>query len=420
MTVLHMPARRPCDLVPVLSADTSPPLVHGVASLAHLAYAQCGLESLLSLIGPPPPAGPASYAAWLLDRGTAHELHFDAAEAARLQAQALGICQVFRVGCGHGPARRLRVLALLAPGTLMVNTPLDFITNHLDVQLDLLFVTADRPLPQCLPDHDIAFCAVSECEPEILARLRPLCGAWPRPLLNHPGAIMSLSRDGLPAALAGIGGLHSAPALRLSRERIAAHDAGSAPVALLAAGAPLLIRPVGSHAGAGLERADTPCDIAAYVACSDAAEFFVTAFVDYRSPDGLYRKFRIAFIDGAPFLCHMAVSDHWMVHYLNAGMAENASRRADEARAMAGFDRGFAQRHAAAFSALCDRMALDYFQIDCAELPDGRLLVFEAAVAGIVHLMDPPDLFPYKPPQMRRVFAAFGAMLRQHASGGRA
>ncbi len=130
----------------------------------------------------------------------------------------------------------------------------------------------------------------------------------------------------------------------------------------------------------------------------------------------MFRKFRIAFIDGAPFLCHMAASEHWMVHYLNAGMAEHAERRADEARAMAAFDGGFAVRHAPAFATLCERMALDYFQIDCAEMPDGRLLIFEAAVAGIVHLMDPPDLFAYKPPQMRRVFAAFDAMLRRRAS----
>jgi hypothetical protein len=116
----------------------------------------------------------------------------------------------------------------------------------------------------------------------------------------------------------------------------------------------------------------------------------------------------------------MAASDHWMVHYLNAGMAENADRRADEARAMAAFDSGFAGRHAAAFAALRRQIGLDYFQIDCAELPDGRLLVFEAAVAGIVHLMDPPDLFPYKPAQMQRVFQAFSAMLRSRAVSGAA
>ena len=30
----------------------------------------------------------------------------------------------------------------------------------------------------------------------------------------------------------------------------------------------------------------------------------------------------------------------------------------------------------------------------------------------IVHSMDPPELFPYKPPQMKKVFGAFQAMLR--------
>ena len=82
---------------------------------------------------------------------------------------------------------------------------------------------------------------------------------------------------------------------------------------------------------------------------------------------------------------------------------------------MATFDYGFAQRHAAALAAENAWAGLDYFQIDCAELPDGRLLVFEADVAAIIHLMDPPDLFPYKPPQMRRVMQAFDAMLRRRA-----
>ena len=31
--------------------------------------------------------------------------------------------------------------------------------------------------------------------------------------------------------------------------------------------------------------------------------------------------------------------------------------------------------------------------------------------AAIIHLMDPPDLFPYKQPQMRKVFDAFRRML---------
>jgi hypothetical protein len=107
----------------------------------------------------------------------------------------------------------------------------------------------------------------------------------------------------------------------------------------------------------------------------------------------------------------MAISSEWMVHYLNAGMTESAEKRAEEARFMADFDVDFARRHAAAFRALADRAGLEYFAIDCGETLDGQLLVFEADTAMIVHSMDPPDLFPYKPPQMRKLFVAFHDML---------
>jgi hypothetical protein len=62
---------------------------------------------------------------------------------------------------------------------------------------------------------------------------------------------------------------------------------------------------------------------------------------------------------------------------------------------------------------LHERLGFDYYSIDCAETPDGDLLLFEADAAAIVHLMDPPGLFPYKQPQMHKVFAAFEALLRR-------
>jgi len=80
---------------------------------------------------------------------------------------------------------------------------------------------------------------------------------------------------------------------------------------------------------------------------------------------------------------------------------------------MRNFDSDFAARHARAFDALSRRISLDYFVIDCAELPDGRLLVFEVDVAAIVHAMDPPATFPYKQPAMRRLFTAFQDALRR-------
>jgi hypothetical protein len=104
-----------------------------------------------------------------------------------------------------------------------------------------------------------------------------------------------------------------------------------------------------------------------------------------------------------------------MIYYLNADMKGNAGKRAEEARFMAEFDEGFARRHGAALAAIAQRVGLDYFGIDCAETADGRLLLFEADIAMIVHAMDSPAIFPYKPPQMRKVFDAFCALLHRRS-----
>jgi hypothetical protein len=109
-----------------------------------------------------------------------------------------------------------------------------------------------------------------------------------------------------------------------------------------------------------------------------------------------------------------------MIHYLNAGMAESADKRAEEARFMATFEAGFATRHRYAFSEINRRMALDYIGIDCAELPTGDLLIFEVDTGMIVHGMDPVDIYPYKQPTMNKVFRAFRELLAKSTETFRA
>jgi hypothetical protein len=115
----------------------------------------------------------------------------------------------------------------------------------------------------------------------------------------------------------------------------------------------------------------------------------------------------------------MAIADRWDIWYLNAGMSESAAKRLEEETFMRTFDIGFARRHRTALAGLADRVGLDYFMIDCAENNRGELLIFEADNTAVVHNMDSPELFPYKPPQMRAIFEAFAAMLHRHARLGR-
>ena len=98
-----------------------------MARLAALAFQGWSLAELLAAIGPPP-RDREDHAGWLLDRALAHALSFQAEAAAVLQAQALAITRVFRL---HSAPGGLRLLALMAPGDLMVNAPLDFLTQSL-------------------------------------------------------------------------------------------------------------------------------------------------------------------------------------------------------------------------------------------------------------------------------------------------
>ena len=409
------------ETVPPLVSGLDLPWMSGAGALATALSAGTPLRDLLAAVE----AEDTDAAARLMDLSILAQLAFQREEAQQLQAAALDLSLLYRVrarpGLRQSTRPPLRLLAVMAPGDLMVNTPLDFITAHLDVVLTLLFVQPGQPLPPILPEHDIAFFAPSEATPGSCARLSRLFRAWPRPALNDPALLPGLERAALARRLGDRRGLCCPVTVEASRELLCEISRKPTLMEALWPGAawPVLVRPVGSHAGTALERIGAAEGLSAYLAGSEATAYYVSRFVDYAGADGLYRKYRVAFIQGEPFLCHMAVSANWMVHYLNAGMLECAEKRLEEAEAMADFRTGFALRHAAAFAETCAALGFDYVSIDCAETRDGALLVFEADTAAIIHLMDPVEIFPYKHPQMQRVFAAFGALLARRAASAR-
>ena len=319
------------------------------------------------------------------------------------------------------PGSTLKLLCIAARGDLMTNTPVELMLEGLPVEIQHLYVDAQGGLPDFCPDHDVALMSIGESDETraALSRLMHVSRLWPKPMVNESAAILDLARDRLWRKLEGAPGLVMPPTVRASAQELMAVAQGERPVddLLPGCGFPLIVRPVGSHAGKGLELIESAFMLEAYVDLSGVAEMYVSPFVDYASADGKHRKSRIAFFGGRPFLAHMAVGDHWMVHYLNAGMGESEAKRAEEAEAMRTFDDGFAVRHAAALAALHQRLGLDYFAVDCAETADGRLLVFEADVSMIVHALDPESVYPYKKPAMAKLFAAFEDMLRQRAKG---
>ncbi len=406
-----------------MSGDTAevtswPPTILGLAELGHRAFRGEDLGALRAALESRVGSDPADAAAWL-DLGIIHEYSFRPEEGRACQAQALRHERVFRAPAGNG-AEGLRLLMFVAPGEIITNVPVSFLLHGSDVTLNLVFLTPDETLPDRLPEHDVAMVGVCESEANLpyLAQLDALLPGWPRPVLLDPAGIRAMERDSLWRLLDGAPGIFMPPTFSLSRGQVRNLALGATPEhadLALAARAPFLLRPVDSHGGHGLERIEASSDIAEYLNRNAAETFFLSPFIDYRGPDGLYRKYRVALVDGQPFLCHMALAEQWMLHYVNAGMYEDADKRRAESEAFSCFDSTFAMRHAAALKALHERVGLEYIIIDCAETADGALLVFEAGTAMVVHDMDSAEVYPYKAPNMRRIFEAFRAMLQRRA-----
>ena len=353
-----------------------------------------------------------------IDLSLIAQLLGDKSTGLSIQQDILKSHRLYRSPCATSNPR-LSVLALAASTDMGSNTPIEFLLEDSGIELMVLYVIPEAELPDPLPDHDIAIVIASDSEDcrEALRKIDAAAPRWPRPLLNPPAQIGSLDRDKLHRLLDGIDGLTIPATLVVTRERLV--DATRSPDALADIAVdlafPVIVRPRGSHAGNGLARIDDGAALTRYLGEHPDELFFVSRFVDYASGDGLFRKYRVVFVGGRPYACHMAIAERWDIWYLNAGMSESAAKRLEEETFMRTFDIGFGRRHQAALSAMADRIGLDYFLVDCAEAKDGSLLIFEADNTAVVHNMDSPLVFPYKPPQMRKVFDAFVEMLERRA-----
>ena len=326
-----------------------------------------------------------------------------------IQALALDKKRIYHLAASRQPAKS-RLLMLSVPGDISANTPLDCLLENSDVDLIYYYVLPDDPLALPIPEHDALFVAICESDENrgILAMLEQALAHWPKPVINKPQYIPATGREAASRLLQDAPGVLIPPTLQAPRSALLDIAAGDIRLSGRFPGCefPIIVRPVGSHAGRNLERMEHPGELAAYLAKVEDAELFVSPFIDYSGKDGRFRKFRIALIDGEPYACHMGVSSHWMVHYVNAGMYEDAGKREEEAAFMEHFD-DFAHRHRAALDAIHQRTRLDYLCIDCAETRDGKLMIFEIDHTMVVHAMDPEQLFPYKRFHMQKVQDAF-------------
>jgi hypothetical protein len=255
-----------------------------------------------------------------------------------------------------------------------------------------------------LPPFDVAFNRVGD--PDLAApiaeAMNRFLGRCTQRVLNDPRRIALTSRDQTPVLL---GDLPDVIAPLTVRVKPASGDRRPSPP-LKGFEGPVLLRPVASHGGEGLSLLD-----GADVLPDLGGPHYVTAFHDFRSADGLYRKYRMFFVEGRPYPYHLAVSAHWMVHHHTAGMEEWPERIAEEARFLDDPEGVIGAKAMRAVTAIGERIGLDFCGLDFSILPDGQVLVFEANAAMLVHpeALDGP--FAHKNRHVERIIDAFQRLL---------
>jgi glutathione synthase/RimK-type ligase-like ATP-grasp enzyme len=327
-----------------------------------------------------------------------------------VQEQALLMQRIYHLS-PTGQTGRFKVLVLMVAGGISANTPLDCLLEGSDIDLVYYYATVDAPLPVNVPAHDALFVAIDDGESNrpILQALESLLSNWDKPVINAPQHIPNIERVKASELLQEIPGLLMPPTGQVTLDTLEKLTRSAVSESDFFDGCrfPIILRPVGSHAGRDLVCIENIQRLADYLSHVKDTGFYVSRFIDYSAAgDGLFRKYRIVMIAGQPFPCHMGISSDWMIHYVNAGMYDDAEKRAEEASFMDNFD-DFARRHAKALEAVYQRSKLDYFCIDCSETREGELLIFEIGNAMVVHAMDPEDMFPYKQVHMKKVMHAF-------------
>jgi Tfp pilus assembly protein PilF len=305
-------------------------------------------------------------------------------------------------------------------GTLLVLWSLDgnIPKHHLLARLPLVTVdwhieySTDAHERQ-LPPYDLVFNLIGDADEGAAAlagaaAFEERCGVR---LLNEPRKVQRTRRHLIPDLLAGIDdlliprvGQFPAAALRSPAREGLLTQAGL--------GLPLLLRSAGKHGGETLERITTEQELAEHCSSLPVDEtVYATAYHEYMSPDGFWRKYRAIFVDGTLFPYHLAISPHRVVHYFSAEMEAQPWKLEEELAYLDNAGRALGERAMAALTAIGQRMGLDYCGVDFALLPDGRVLLFEANATMLVHPEDDHGVLARKNPYVARILGAFDNLI---------
>ncbi len=256
--------------------------------------------------------------------------------------------------------------------------------------------------------HIVNFITEAETNRQVLDTLRKIVRGSNARIINSPDAVLRSTRDQIARRMAGIEGL---VVPRVHRFRIRRPDQATRAIAQAKMTYPVIIRAPGTHTGMVVGKFDSAAEVDA--AMIEPGEYLATEFIDFRSDDGIYRKMRVYCIADRKVFRHLVTSDRWNIHYKERDRfhGQRPPLIAEESALFERSEGALPDAIHAVIDRIRERMRLDFFGIDFAIMPDGRMLLFEAnATMSFFASFDDPR-FPYLVRCVKPAGDAFRALL---------
>jgi glutathione synthase/RimK-type ligase-like ATP-grasp enzyme len=272
-------------------------------------------------------------------------------------------------------------------------------------------------LAQPLPPHRLLVNAIGDADlcgvalkaaVEIVARTKA-------PVINAPSAVLVTGRADNAARLSDIPGVVTPATVLVSKETLAGSDAYRA-IVEQGFSYPFLLRSPGFHIGRYFNLIADEHDLAAAVGTLPGKSLSLIRYLETRGSDGKVRKYRVMMIDGRLYPAHLAVSNHWKVHYFSADMADNADHRAEDEAFLQDMPAVLGARAMSALEGIRDRLGLDYAGIDFGLDEEGNVVFFEANASMTIHPPAADERWRFRREPVARILDAARNMFVQRAA----
>ncbi|MGB6450967.1 MAG: hypothetical protein WBE92_09470 [Steroidobacteraceae bacterium] len=261
---------------------------------------------------------------------------------------------------------------------------------------------------QPLPPHAVVFNAIGDADlcPLALERAEALVARSTAPVINPPERVRLTGRAENARRFASLPGVVAPEIQRVRRAALQSLELAF----------PVLLRAPGFHTGEHFLRVERREELQEAIATLPGEELLAIEYLDARGTDGLARKYRVMFIDGALYPLHLAISPGWKVHYFSSDMAASAAHREEERRFLEDMPGVLGPRAMSALESISQDLGLDYAGIDFGLGPDGSVLLFEANAAMVILPPDPAAMWDYRRAPIQRALEAVKRMLLARAA----